>query len=742
MSIEETNKLRASLGLPPLKLDTNKQEHDNNKKRKRETEESAERDVAELQQRVQSARERRRQQELLSKTKTLGEKDAEIDDVMAWVNKSRTIDAQAGSERDSNLSNMRRKDTKPTAAVDNAEVPSNLKVKMALDDLEAGEEMILTLEDRAILNEKGLLDEGDGDGDGDGDTLENVTTQENRRREKALRESRKSAVPLWEEDGLKRPLLHKYDEEEEEHELHLNDINSAQMQAERERLIREKLAAGSKLAAPNVIAIPDGQKYTSEELEAIQKPKKKKERKLKKKALTAEDIAEIEATGTIEAQALGGSTDLGSREERQRRAHAKAEEMANLEARQRSKFESALQKANNASQTLRPQATPRDHFSKKLGLNSGGGLDDEDDDEELARSLAKARQLAQNGVSEKGESVMLQLAQRRRETLEQQTRQSDGGHGGQGPSSLTFTDIGELTRAIAVKQQSVADAAIIDGFNEIEKEKDVAIPMAVDESISIEEEPKPQRHARSLRTPSSATMMFNSSSHQTTTLSTDGGQVSDVGPLDSAEKVDSSVSEKAIGTGLGGALAFLKERGELDRSVEWAGRTKDSRDSYFTKAMSGYKDVFTGGKTDDRLALDVEVALTRKDEHGRILTPKEAFRQLCHQFHGVKPSKNTQEKRAKQVRKELAQKMVATGAKEADMVEGLKAVQAVAAAPYVALSGTIRPGQSRDAVSGYATVDRAEEMNRNDRRGEKGGGKNIKMPPPPPKSKGWKNPEV
>jgi U4/U6.U5 tri-snRNP-associated protein 1 len=720
MSIEETNKLRASLGLPPLKLNTNQQEQDNTKKRKRETQE---RDVAELQQRVQSARERRRQQELLSKTKTLGEKDAEIDDVMAWVNKIRAIDVQNGSERDSNL--LRKNDTKPTiAAVNDAEVPSNLKVKMALNDLEAGEEMILTLEDRAILNEKGLLDEGDGD------TLENVTTRENRRREKAFRESRKSALPLWEEDGLKRPLLHKYDEEEEEDALDLNDINSAQMQAEREKLIREKLAASSKLATTDLIPIPDGREYTAAELESIQKPKKKKERKLKKKALTAEDIAEIEVTGTT-AQAIGGATDLGSREERERRAHAKAEEMASLETQQRSKFETALQKANIASQTLRLHATPRDRFShpSKTDLNLGGRLEDEDDDEDLARSLAKARQLAQIGVGEKGETVMMQLAQRRRETLEQQTRQSDGGQG-QGPSGLTFTDIGELTRAIAVKQQPVADE---DGFNEIEKDKDGAIPMAVDESISIEEEAKPQRHTRSLRTPSSATMM--SSPHQTTTLSTDAVQISDHGPSDSAN-IDSSVNEKAIGTGLGGALAFLKERGELDRNVEWAGRTKDSRDSYFTKAMSGYKDVFTGGKTDDRLALDVEVALTRKDEHGRILTPKEAFRQLCHQFHGVKPSKNTQEKRAKQVRKELAQKMVATGAKEADMVEGLKAVQAVAAAPYVALSGTIRPGQSRDAVSGYATADRAEEMNRNDRRGEKGGGKNVKMPPPPPKTRG------
>lgn len=48
----------------------------------------------------------------------------------------------------------------------------------------------------------------------------------------------------------------------------------------------------------------------------------------------------------------------------------------------------------------------------------------------------------------------------------------------------------------------------------------------------------------------------------------------------------------------------------------------------------GLEDVYTGGRQEDRLALDVEVALTRKDEYGRVLTPKEAFRQLCYRCLG------------------------------------------------------------------------------------------------------------
>ena len=141
--------------------------------------------------------------------------------------------------------------------------------------------------------------------------------------------------------------------------------------------------------------------------------------------------------------------------------------------------------------------------------------------------------------------------------------------------------------------------------------------------------------------------------------------------------------------------------------------------------------------------LPPQVALTRKDEYGRILTPKEAFRQLCYRFHGIQPSKGTQEKRRRQARagrgggrgggrgcrrraapgseaagpaaaaptpalrpptpprpqieEQLQQKRVATGAGEAETVSHMKDVQRKAATPYVVLSGTIKPGQVRGA---------------------------------------------
>lgn len=72
-----------------------------------------------------------------------------------------------------------------------------------MDDLGVGEEVVLTLADRGILDEKGNLDEA-GD-----DELENVRLAEERKRKKAREAAAPKAKPLWEEDGKRRGILDK-----------------------------------------------------------------------------------------------------------------------------------------------------------------------------------------------------------------------------------------------------------------------------------------------------------------------------------------------------------------------------------------------------------------------------------------------------------------------------------------------------------------------------------------------------
>ncbi|KAG7667063.1 hypothetical protein Ndes2526B_g04448 [Nannochloris sp. 'desiccata'] len=737
MSIEETNKLRISLGLKPLAetTDNDKAAKDEHKKRKRAEEDAT--NAADLEERVRSTRERRRQQEVLAKTKTLGEAEPEVDDVMAWVNKSRKVEGTTKTAPKITQRSARNKNVEGDGNDGNdaggADALAGAKVKFGVDDLEAGEEMILTLEDRGILDDKGRLIEDDN-----GDlALENVLKREDRQRAKAFADSRKTAKPLWEEDGQKRSLLDKYDQEEEE-AFQLDDAGAMEAsKLRRQDDIRAKLAAakanggfsGAMEAEKAAQKAGNSDYYTPEEMAAMRKPKKKKERKLKKKALTADELTALEEAAAA-ANGTNGGGDFGSRADRERRAAERNAAVVTADQERRDRFDAALTKANYASLALKSTG--------EEGGTTGGG--DEEEDEDLYRSLQKARELAAKRSQQQQQQEQTNVYIQRREP------DYTGVTGAGLPSlagGLTFTDIGEFTRGITVKEDNgavpfkIAPGALgteqsdtpqnggtTDGTAIINKERIVDEMTKIEEELDMPQPPVPMDEdvkppvgasadgawgswmpAAEAEAVAAADVEHKAKRSYRRNRATDDHNDDDR-PKSTIETTASvGGGEKTIGSGLAGALAFLKDRGELKQPVEWAGRTNDHRDPYFTKAMGNLEDVYSGGRTEDRLALDVEVALTKKDEFGRILTPKEAFRQLCHDFHGIKPSRNSKEKRAKQVAKELAQRKTASGA-VGGTLEGLKAVQEAAATPYMVLSGTVRPGQSRDATSGYATVDK------------------------------------
>eukprot|EP00884_Botryococcus_braunii_P021222 jgi/Botrbrau1/7784/Bobra.0159s0212.1 len=125
--------------------------------------------------------------------------------------------------------------------------------------------------------------------------------------------------------------------------------------------------------------------------------------------------------------------------------------------------------------------------------------------------------------------------------------------------------------------------------------------------------------------------------------------------------------------------------------------------------LMGLADVYTGGRQERPMDARVEAALTRRDEFGRVLTPKESFRQLCYKFHGKEPSKNKQEKRLRKIHEDMEQKRLASSEQpEHSSLKRLHAIQEVTATPYLVLSGKIKPGQISDPASGYATEERGK----------------------------------
>lgn len=78
--------------------------------------------------------------------------------------------------------------------------------------------------------------------------------------------------------------------------------------------------------------------------------------------------------------------------------------------------------------------------------------------------------------------------------------------------------------------------------------------------------------------------------------------------------------------GLGSVLKHLQERGELKDKIEWSGRTNDMKGD----KLGGLSDVYKGGNHTTTIESNIERALTQRDEFGRVMTPKERFRDLCH----------------------------------------------------------------------------------------------------------------
>lgn len=137
--------------------------------------------------------------------------------------------------------------------------------------------------------------------------------------------------------------------------------------------------------------------YTQEEMTKFKKPKKKKSLRKKDKL----DLNALEA----EAKAAGlGVEDLGSRNDGRRQIIR--EEQDRIEAETRSNaYQSALAKADEASKALR-QAQARAMETEEEDAPAFG-----DDDEELRKSLERARRIAlqKQGKDEKSGSMVIKL---------------------------------------------------------------------------------------------------------------------------------------------------------------------------------------------------------------------------------------------------------------------------------------------------------------------------------------------
>ena len=127
-------------------------------------------------------------------TKQLGEAaDADDDDMMAWVNKSRKIEEKRRKEERKKAEELARKLAEQDDEAEESEGDeiyggkdlAGMRVRHGLEDVAEGETMILTLKDSSILDDKlqGINEEDD--------ELENVNVAQERKRQKAKKAATK-----------------------------------------------------------------------------------------------------------------------------------------------------------------------------------------------------------------------------------------------------------------------------------------------------------------------------------------------------------------------------------------------------------------------------------------------------------------------------------------------------------------------------------------------------------------------
>ncbi|KAK9992978.1 hypothetical protein SO802_022681 [Lithocarpus litseifolius] len=586
----------------------------------------------------------------------------------SWVSRSRKLEEKrnAGKEKALQLSKIFEEQDNVGQGDSEDEEPSQgtahnlagVKVLHGIDKVVEGGAVVLTLKDQNIL--------ADGDINEEIDMLENVELGEQKQRDEAYKAAKKKTGiyddKFNDDPGAEKKILPQYDDPTADEGLALDERGRFSGEAEKklQELCKrlEGTSTNNHFEDLNAIGKITSDYYTQEEMLQFKKPKKKKSLRKKEKL-------NLEA---LEAEALSsglGVGDLGSRNDARRQAIREEQERAEAELRNNA-YQSAYAKANEALKSLRMEQI----LPIKLEEDENPVFADDNDD--LYKSLERTRKLAlkkQEEVASGPQAVaLLATTARSSQTTEDQNPTT----GESQENRVVFTEMEEFVWGLQLDEEA-RKPENEDVFMQEDEER-----KASDEEIKDET----------------------------------GGwtEVKDVSkdehPADEDKEEivpDETIHEVAVGKGLSGALKLLKERGTLKESIEWGGRNMDKKKSKLVGIVvdDESKELRPSSLIDYRK----EIRIERTDEFGRIMTPKEAFRLISHKFHGKGPGKMKQEKRTKQYLEELKLKNMKNSDTPSDSVERMREAQMQLKTPYLVLSGHVKPGQTSDPRSGFATVE-------------------------------------
>ncbi|KAK8946267.1 hypothetical protein KSP40_PGU006729 [Platanthera guangdongensis] len=577
-----------------------------------------------------------------------------VSEVLSWVNKSRKLEEKRNSENEKAIALARKLDEQDKildesedeeSIDDSRKYLAGVKVLHGLDKVMEGAAVVLTLKDQNIL--------ADGDVNEEVDMLESVEIGEQKRRNEAYSAAkRKTGIydDKFNDDLIsQKTMLPQYDDSVADEGVTLDESGRFTGEAEKKLADVSNDSQGSRASSEEMYLYQEkfqSDYFTTDEMLQFKKPKKKKSLR-KKQGL---DLDALEAEARVTGLGLG---DLGTRGDAKRLSAREVEEKTLAEARSNA-YQAALIKAEEASKILRQGSPSTAKSDNDESLNLG------EDYEDLQKSLDQARKLTLKKPDEAapfGPHAVALLAT----ALREQDNAQASAAGDTQENKVVITEMEEFVLGLQINEDA-NNPETEDVFKDDE-----------DDSMSIDQE---TNRVAVGWTEEKETEMGELPA---------GGDTEDISP-------DEIIHETAVGKGLSGALKLLKDRGTLKESIDWGGRNMDKKKS---KLVGIYAN--DGSK---------EIRIERTDEFGRILTPKEAFRILSHKFHGKGPGKMKQEKRMNQYYEDLKTKQMKASDTPLLAMEKMREAQSRLKTPYLVLSGHVKPGQTSDPRSGFATVEK------------------------------------
>ncbi|XP_069063948.1 U4/U6.U5 tri-snRNP-associated protein 1 [Pleurodeles waltl] len=679
LSIEETNKLRAKLGLKPLELNTVKQESGS-----KEDPVAAEvinpialRQREELREKLAAAKEKRLLNQKLGKIKTLGEDELWLDDTVAWIERSRKVQVERDmAERRAKLlqemdeefgvSNLVEKAFGQKKEGYSSRDLQGLTVEHSIDSFQEGHTVVLTLKDKGVLEED------------DSDVLVNVNIvdREKAKKNTELKKKRPDYKPYEEEESVDdmamlkhKNVLSKYDEEidgEKKKSFRLESGGNADCSWEKElQHIRENLrnqAQSLDLPAMKIAS----EYYTPEEMDVKFKKTKRRVKRIRKKekALRVEDL-------------LFGfemsEEDYGSRIRGRGLWRSEPEE----ELEEGEYYEIGAEYPDLFPQSDDRRVEKMDISDDEEGKSPDSPVHIEEDEAELElqKQLEKGRKLKQlQQLKDSGEKVVDMV----KKLEASKGREDDDDPEKKGAIVFNATSefcrtLGEIpTYGLAGNREDQED--LVDFDQEKEGSPDQNMDSDGEENIGW------------------STVNLDEEQHQHD-FSTSSTTILDEEPI--------------VNRGLAAALHLCQNKGLLETQVQKVARVKAPNKSlpsalYCIEDKMAIDDKYSRreeyrGFTQEfkeKEGYRPDVKIEYVDETGRKLCPKEAFRQLSHRFHGKGSGKMKTERRMKKLEEEALLKKMSSSDTPLGTVALLQEKQKAQKTPYIVLSGS---GKSMNA---------------------------------------------